>query len=65
MSSQASDIQEDESQDQCKVVIVEISTTRLAGNIEVTLEAIGQWCFEGPPDAIGLHFLSDGRFLLA
>ncbi|KAJ8081077.1 hypothetical protein PM082_017918 [Marasmius tenuissimus] len=59
LSSQASDMQEDESQDQCRTVIVELSTSRLVGNIEVTLEAVGQWYFEGPPDAIGLHFLSD------
>ncbi|KAF9265238.1 WD40 repeat-like protein [Marasmius fiardii PR-910] len=59
LSSQASDMQEDESQDECRTVVVELSVNRFAGNVEITLEAIGQWYLEGPPDAIGLHFLSD------
>ncbi|KAG7088816.1 hypothetical protein E1B28_012775 [Marasmius oreades] len=59
LSSQASDMQEDESQDVCRTVVVELSTNRFAGNAEIMLEAVGQWYLEGPPDAIGLHVLSD------
>ncbi|KAL0567058.1 hypothetical protein V5O48_014937, partial [Marasmius crinis-equi] len=58
-SSQASDMQEDESQDQCRTVVAELSVNRAGGDTEVMLEAIGQWYFEGPPDAIGLHTLLD------
>ncbi|EEB90641.1 hypothetical protein MPER_11126, partial [Moniliophthora perniciosa FA553] len=61
--SQTFDAQDDDAYNQCKVVLVELTISQLAGNVETGLKSIGQWCVESTPDAVGLYYAPDRPFI--
>ncbi|KIK67043.1 hypothetical protein GYMLUDRAFT_216928 [Collybiopsis luxurians FD-317 M1] len=53
---------DENSRDRCRVVLFELLTNHLIGNLEMRLDAIGQWFCDGEAQTVGLHYEEDQTF---